>query len=132
MSWKMCRDVPRSASLLCRDVISSTSSVKIAKKRLKTPSIEPGKGLFVQCFLIFCPKIPLKHLYFADFMAIYGRLWQLKEPLPCQYILIIRQLQNSMAIWQFLKDRHNYNITDRKVLILFNIPPIAENKKGEP
>lgn len=102
------------------------------KKQLKSPSIEPKKGLFAQCFLSFCPKIPLKHLYFADFMARYGRLWQLKEPLPCQYILIIRQLQNSMAIWQFLKDRHNYNITDRKVLILFNIPPIAENKKGEP
>ena len=66
--------------MLRRDEISSTSSVKIAKKRLKTPSIEPGKGLFVQCFLIFSPKIPLKHLYFADFMARYGRLWQfLKE-----------------------------------------------------
>ena len=62
-------------------------------------------------------------------MAIYGRLWQLKEPLPCQYILIIRQLQNSMAIWQFLKDRHNYNITDRKVLILFNIPSVAKTKR---
>ena len=114
-SWKLHRDVVDCTSgrihyyvgtyqMLRRDVISSTSSVKIAKKRLKTPSIEPGKSFFVQCFLIFSPKIPLKHLYFADFMAIYGRLWQ------------------------FLK-KNNYNTADRKTLILFNIPSVAKTKR---
>ena len=62
-------------------------------------------------------------------MAIYGRLWQFKKLLPYQYILIIRQLQSSMAIWQFLKKKNNYNITDRKALILFNIPSVAKTKR---
>ena len=61
-------------------------------------------------------------------MAIYGRLWQFKKLLPYQYILIIKQLQSSMAIWQFLKEKNNYNTADRKALILFNIPSVAKTK----
>ena len=40
---------------------------------MKKPSIEPKKRIFAQCSLSFHPKIPLKHLYFAVIMAIYGR-----------------------------------------------------------
>mgnify|MGYP007117062502 CR=1 FL=1 len=39
--------------MLRRDEISSTSSVKIAKKRLKTPSIEPGKRSFCSMLSYF-------------------------------------------------------------------------------
>lgn len=38
---------------------------------MKKPSIEPKKRIFAQCSLSFHPKIPLKHLYFAVFMAQY-------------------------------------------------------------
>lgn len=51
--------------MLRRDIISSMSSVKLQKKQMKKPSIEPKKRIFAQCSLSFHPKIPLKHLYFA-------------------------------------------------------------------
>lgn len=46
------------------------------------------------------------------------------------YNQTVTEQYGNMAILE--RNTHNYNITDRKVLILFNIPPIAENKKGEP
>ena len=97
--------------LLHRDVSDATSGRNFfyvvsqnCKKEIENAQHRTGEKFFVQCFLIFSPKIPLKHLYFADFMAIYGRLWQ------------------------FLK-KNNYNTADRKTLILFNIPSVAKTKR---
>lgn len=56
--------------MLRRDIISSMSSVKLQKKQMKKPSIEPKKRIFAQCSLSFHPKIPLKHLYFAGFVSV--------------------------------------------------------------
>ena len=68
---------------------------------MKKPSIEPKKRIFAQCSLSFHPKIPLKHLYFADFMpkvVIGGNKVTIKAPLiTTRYSLIIKELSISVT-----------------------------------
>lgn len=68
---------------------------------MKKPSIKLKKRIFAQCSLSFHPKIPLKHLYFAVFMAIYGRQNRRTENCHTHNTFVIKEityLYGNMAI----------------------------------
>ena len=96
--------------LLHRDV-SFTASVciflpfiasKIAKNDWKSLILNRKNSIFAQYRLSFHPKIPLKHLYFADFMpkvVIGGNKVTIKTPLiATRYSLIIKELKRAWQI----------------------------------
>lgn len=96
--------------LLHRDV-SFTASVciflpfiasKIAKNDWKSLILNRKNSIFAQYRLSFHPKIPLKHLYFADFMpkvVTGGNKVTIKTPLiATRYSLIIKELKRAWQI----------------------------------
>ena len=74
---------------------------KIAKNDRKSLISNRKSSVFAQYRLSFHPKIPLKHLYFADFMpkvVIGGNKVTIKTPLIATlYSLIIKELSISVA-----------------------------------
>ena len=78
------------------------------KTASKTIGIEPKKHLFTQCLLPFASKTPLKSPKTPKYRYFYGNIWQImaiKKLLQYRYILIIKQLPNYMAIWQFFYEK---------------------------
>lgn len=98
--------------LLRRDVISSTSSVKIAKKRLKTPSIVPGKRSFCSMLSYFLPQNSSKTPIFRWF---YGKIWQIMAIQKAIAIPIYPY--NQTVIEQY----GNMAILERKTIIIQQI-----------
>ena len=80
---------------------SSFVASKIAKNDRKSLVLNPKSSVFAQYLLSFRPKIPLKHLYFADFMSkvvIGGNKVTIKMPLiTTRYSLIIKELSISVV-----------------------------------
>ena len=74
---------------------------KIAKNDRKSLILNRKSSVFAQYFLSFRPKIPLKHLYFADFMpkvVIGDNKVTIKMPLiATRYSLIIKELSISVV-----------------------------------
>ena len=74
---------------------------KIAKNDRKRLILNRKSSVFAQYLLSFHPKIPLEHLYFADFMpkvVIGGNKVTIKTPLiATRYPLIIKELSISVA-----------------------------------
>ena len=74
---------------------------KIAKNDRKSIVLNRKSSVFAQYLLSFRPKIPLKHLYFADFMpkvVICGNKVTIKTPLiTTRYSLIVKGLRRA---WQ--------------------------------
>ena len=95
--------------LLRRDVANTASeriflpffASKIAKNDRKSIVLNRKSSVFAQYLLSFRPKIPLKHLYFTDFMpkvVIGGNKVTIKTPLiTTRYSLIVKELRRA---WQ--------------------------------
>ena len=108
----------RTYLLLRRDVANATSgrifhcigtnfssfvANKIAKNDWKSLILNRKNSVFAQYRLSFRPKIPLEHLYFADFMpkvVIGGNKVTIKTPLiATRYSLIIKELRRAWQMW---------------------------------
>ena len=88
------------------------SLVKLQKNDRKSLVLNRKSSVFAQYFLSFRPKIPLKRLYFADFMpkvVIGGNKVTIKTPLiATRYSLIIKELSISVVNVALILKKHTH------------------------
>ena len=107
--------------LLLRQDVSFTASErnflpfftsKIAKNDRESLVLNRKSSVFAQYLLSFRPKIPLKRLYFTDFMpkvVIGGNKVTIKTPLiTTRYYLIIKELSTSVVNVALILKKHTH------------------------
>ena len=86
--------------------------VKLQKNDKKSLILNRKSSVFAQYLLSFRPKIPLKRLYFTDFMpkvVIGGNKVTIKTPLiTTRYYLIIKELSTSVVNVALILKKHTH------------------------